>query len=81
VLWENEIRKLEEGKSYKLHKMLVHQYEGYVKRCPVPGCKANPQVRLALHIQIYHPEITADIRQSLTKTAEVISIRQLSQKG
>lgn len=44
----------------------------YVKRCPVAGCKAGPQVRLALHIQKYHPDITAEDRRSLTRTAEVV---------
>ena len=42
------------------------------KWCPMAGCRAGPQGRLAWHIQLYHPSISAKLRRHLTRTAKVV---------
>ena len=44
------------------------------KQCPVEGCKAKPQKRLANHIMRYHKELTPRKRRSLCKKA--ISVKK-----
>ena len=44
------------------------------KQCPVKGCKAKPQKRLANHIMRYHKELTPRARRSLCKKA--ISVKR-----
>lgn len=39
------------------------------KWCPVSGCQAGPQGRLAWHIKVYHPSISGKLRRHLTRTA------------
>ena len=44
----------------------------YIKICPVPGCTAKPQVRLAQHIKEYHKNVTKTERLLLTNNAQVV---------
>ena len=39
------------------------------KWCPISGCRAGPQGRLAWHIKVYHPSISGKLRRHLTRTA------------
>ena len=42
------------------------------KWCPVSGCRAGPQGRLAWHIKVYHPKVSAKLRRHLTRTAKPV---------
>ena len=44
----------------------------FIKRCPIPGCNAKPQVRLAQHIRDYHKNVSKGERLQLTNTARVV---------
>ena len=44
----------------------------FIKRCPIPGCNAKPQVRLAQHIKDYHKNVSKGERLQLTSSAQVV---------
>ena len=45
------------------------------KYCPVCGCHAGPQLRLASHIKHYHSNVPRATRLKLTKQAQVLQKR------
>jgi len=49
------------------------------KFCPVRGCRAGPQLRLAWHIKQDHPGIAKAQRLHLTQSAKVVRHKVLSQ--
>ena len=53
---------------------LTYDRERYRKKkyCPVAGCRAGAQVKLAWHIQRQHPSITKAHRRDMCKHARVV---------
>ena len=41
----------------------------YYRLCPVPGCRAKPQARLALHLTTAHPSIKGERRLAVLRDA------------
>ena len=44
-----------------------------IKACPIAGCFASAQVKLADHIRLYHPHIAQKDRHRLTRVAKVVA--------